>query len=88
MNRKTTNIAGSSIGFMNMLVQPAYEALVSVIPDAQICLDYLEENKAKWEEQKEEFKKRMETDQNYIPESRGLIIEKESLLPSIMSKKN
>lgn len=36
MDRKTTNIAGCSIGFMNMLVQPAYEELVKVIPDASI----------------------------------------------------
>jgi len=34
MDRFTTNIAGCSIGFMNVLVQPAYEALVQVIPQA------------------------------------------------------
>lgn len=36
MDRKTINIAGSSIGFANMLVRPAYDALVQVIPKAQI----------------------------------------------------
>lgn len=36
MNRQTTNIAGCSIGFMNMLVAPAYEALIQVIPLAQV----------------------------------------------------
>ena len=36
MDRKVVNIAGSSIGFMNMLVKPAYEELVKVIPKAQV----------------------------------------------------
>lgn len=36
MDRKTVNIAGSSIGFSKMLVQPAYEALTKIIPNAQI----------------------------------------------------
>lgn len=36
MDRKTVNIAGSSIGFAKMLVQPAYEALIQVIPQGQI----------------------------------------------------
>lgn len=82
MDRKTTNIAGCSIGFMNMLVAPAYEELAKVIPDVQICIDYLNENKIKWEELKEEFKRRMENDENFIPESRGMIKEPKA---SIMS---
>mmetsp|Transcript_7785 Transcript_7785/g.8901 ORF Transcript_7785/g.8901 Transcript_7785/m.8901 type:complete len:149 (-) Transcript_7785:176-622(-) len=36
MDRKTINIAGSSIGFSKMLVQPAYDELVKVIPKGQI----------------------------------------------------
>ena len=36
MDRKTTNIAGCSIGFINMLVTPAYEELIKVIPDASV----------------------------------------------------
>ena len=36
MDRKTVNIASSSIGFCNMLVLPAYEALAQVIPEADI----------------------------------------------------
>lgn len=36
MDRKTINIAGSSVGFAKALVQPAYEALVQVIPKGAI----------------------------------------------------
>lgn len=75
MDRKTTNIAGCSIGFMNMLVAPAYTELIKVIPEAQCCLDNLEENKDKWEERKEEFKQKMEKGENYIAESKGIIQE-------------
>lgn len=46
-------------------------------------MDNLNDNKNKWEELKEEFKKRMETHKNYIPESRGIIVEISSKLPSI-----
>jgi hypothetical protein len=75
MDRKTTNIAGCSIGFMNMLVVPAYEELAKIIPNASVCLDNLNINRDKWEELKEEFKDRMENGQNYITESSGVIKE-------------
>lgn len=87
MNRKTTNIAGCSIGFINMLVAPAYEELVKVIPKAEVCIENIEANKEKWEEQKDEFQRRMENDENYIHESRGIIKEPtiSSLSPRIIS---
>lgn len=88
MNRKTTNIAGCSVGFINMFVTPAYEELVKVIPLAQKCVDNLNANKNKWDELKEEFKKKMESGDNYILESRGKIKEKSSAFPSIKSKMN
>ena len=75
MDRKTTNIAGCSIGFINMLVLPAYEELVKVIPKALIWLDNINVNKERWEEEKDKFKDRMESGNNFIPESRGLILE-------------
>ena len=77
MNRKTTNIAGWSIGFINMIVAPAFEELAKVIPLSQTCIDNINNNKNKWEEIKEEYKTRMENDQNFIPESRGKIMDKE-----------
>lgn len=85
MDRKTTNIAGCSIGFINMLVTPAYEELIKVIPEAAICLENINKNKEKWEEEKDEFAKRMETDNNFIPESRGLIVESQNMLKSSLN---
>lgn len=87
MNRKTTNIAGWSIGFINMIVAPAFEELAKVIPLSQTCIDNMNSNKNKWEEIKEEYKTRMENDQNFIPESRGKIMDKEAdFLPPLRSK--
>lgn len=69
---------------MNMLVNPAYEELVKIIPMASICIDNLNDNKERWEELKEDFKEKMESGQNYIPESRGIIKEpKDTMLSSI-----
>mmetsp|Transcript_32815 Transcript_32815/g.37559 ORF Transcript_32815/g.37559 Transcript_32815/m.37559 type:complete len:207 (-) Transcript_32815:30-650(-) len=73
MDRKTVNIAGSSIGFSKMLVQPAYAALADVIPLAQICIDNLNDNITKWEELKDEFEEKKQNGCNFIEESRGKI---------------
>jgi hypothetical protein len=73
MDRKTINIAGSSIGFANMLVKPAYELLVQVIPKAQVCLDLLEQNVKKWGELKDEYEKKMNDGENLVVESQGKI---------------
>ena len=73
MNRKTENIAGSSVGFSKMLALPAYEALVQVIPKAEYCLENLHYNVIRWEELTEEFEKRKNEGKNFIPESRGKI---------------
>lgn len=88
MNRKTTNIAGCSIGFINMFVTPAYEELVKVIPLAQKCVDNLNSNKDKWDGLKDKFKEKMESGANYIEDSRNKIKDKNSMLPSIKSKIN
>lgn len=76
MDRKTVNIAGSSIGFSKMLVQPAYEALAAVIPLAQIWIDNLASNISRWEELKEEFENKKSSGNNFIEQSRGKIKEK------------
>ena len=76
MDRKTINIAGSSIGFAKMLVQPAYEALATVIPQAQIWWDNLLSNISCWEELKDEFENKKVNGENYIQESRGKIKQK------------
>jgi hypothetical protein len=47
-------------------------------------MDNINDNKEKWEEQKDMFKERMDSGNNFIPESRGLIKEpKETLLSSL-----
>ena len=88
MDRKKTNIAGCSIGFINMFVIPAYEELAKVIPLSQKWVDNLNTNKNKWDELKEDFRIKMETGENYIIESRDKIKDKDSILPSIKSKVN
>ena len=84
MDRKTVNIAGSSIGFSKMLVQPAYDELVKVIPKGKVMLDHLSNNIERWEELKDEFEKKKNDGENYIEESRGIIKDYDSgKLPSV-----
>ena len=58
-----------------MFIQPAYTELVKIIPKGQICLDYLSDNITKWDKLTDEFEKKMKDGNNYIPESRGVIVE-------------
>lgn len=48
-------------------------------------MDNLNQNKDRWEELKEEFKQRMESPDNCIPESRGYIKKNSGLFPSMKS---
>lgn len=50
MDRYTVNTAKSQIGFINVIVQPLFEVIKSFLPDVQICIKNLEENKAIWTE--------------------------------------
>lgn len=71
---------------MNILVAPAYEALVQVIPLASVCLENLNSNKERWEELKDEFAQRMNNKKNFIPESRGIIKESYEKSSSLIHK--
>jgi hypothetical protein len=73
---------------MNILVAPAYEALVQVIPLASVCLENLNSNKERWEELKDEFAQRMNNKKNFIPESRGVIKGDDGgMFPKVMSNR-
>jgi hypothetical protein len=48
MDRYTVNTAKSQVGFINVIVQPLYEVIKSFLPEVQICIKALEENKALW----------------------------------------
>ena len=49
-DRKTTQIAPSQVGFINVIVFPSFEALLPLLPELEWNLQNLEENKKTWEE--------------------------------------
>lgn len=49
MDRTTINIAKSSIGFMDVIVDPAYKAFAQFLPHIEENLKNLKENKEKWQ---------------------------------------
>eukprot|EP00343_Euplotes_focardii_P009120 CAMPEP_0205828386 /NCGR_PEP_ID=MMETSP0206-20130828/34980_1 /ASSEMBLY_ACC=CAM_ASM_000279 /TAXON_ID=36767 /ORGANISM="Euplotes focardii, Strain TN1" /LENGTH=187 /DNA_ID=CAMNT_0053130165 /DNA_START=744 /DNA_END=1307 /DNA_ORIENTATION=- len=73
MDRKTTNIATSSVNFARLFIQPAFTELVKIIPKGKVLLDNLEENIGKWEEIKDEFEEKKDQKRNFVEESRGVI---------------
>jgi len=50
MDRETTNIAKCQIGFINVLVNPLFLALLDFLPSMQACIDNLSKNRVFWEE--------------------------------------
>jgi len=63
MDRNTVNIARSQIGFIDVIVNPAYQAAAKVLKIDHF-LTNIEYNKKKWSESFEEYETRMLQEQN------------------------
>ena len=55
MDRYTLNVAKSQVGFINVIVSPAFEAFMDLLPRFHVSYECLMTNKAKWEEKVEGF---------------------------------
>jgi len=53
MDRYSLNVAKSQIGFIDVIVSPAFEALMDLLPRFHVSYEYLVSNKAKWAERVE-----------------------------------
>ena len=49
MDRNTTNIAQSQVGFIDFIQKPTFQASSLLLPEIQRCFEALDENKASWE---------------------------------------
>jgi hypothetical protein len=45
---RPANTAKSQVGFIDHIVNPLFKALVQVVPEAQECVGYVEQNRAYW----------------------------------------
>lgn len=59
MDRYTVNTAKSQVGFINVIVQPLFEVIKSFLPEVQICIKKLEENKALWTEKTDFYEEKL-----------------------------
>lgn len=50
MDRYTVNTAKSQVGFIDIIVMPLYIVIKDFLPDVEIAIKNLEENKSKWNE--------------------------------------
>jgi hypothetical protein len=48
MDRTTVNIAKAQVGFIDVIIHPAYTALHAFLPNIFENVDIIESNKAKW----------------------------------------
>ncbi len=55
MDRYTVNMAKSQVGFIDVIAQPCFEVIKTFLPDLQLFIGNLEENKTKWKGKIEEY---------------------------------
>ena len=55
MDRYTTNIAKSKIGFIDFIIKPSFESVLILLPKINRSLQSLEINKQEWEKKIEDY---------------------------------
>jgi hypothetical protein len=65
MDRNTVNIARSQIGFIDVIINPAFQAAAKIINMEPFLLN-LESNKKRWQESFDEYETRMLHEQNQV----------------------
>lgn len=66
MDRTTINIAKSSIGFIDVIVEPAYAAFAKFLPHIKENLDNIAANKSKWQNLITEYHEKVIKAQEYF----------------------
>lgn len=66
MDRTTINIAKSSIGFIDVIVEPAYVSFAKFLPHIQENIDNITANKSKWKNLIGEYHERVVQAQEYF----------------------
>ena len=59
MDRTTVNIAKSQVGFIEIIVQPAFDILAIAFPKLEKQIANIKENKDKWAELVDEYEELM-----------------------------
>jgi hypothetical protein len=66
MDRTTINIAKSSMGFIDVIVEPAYLAFAKFLPHIQVNLDNISANKSKWKNLVMDYQEKVIKAQEYF----------------------
>jgi hypothetical protein len=59
MDRFKTNIAVSQLSFIDTIVRPSFEGLAILLPKIEENLEFLNSNRKKWEDLKEQYDKQL-----------------------------
>jgi predicted ATP-grasp superfamily ATP-dependent carboligase len=74
MDRTTVNVAKSQIGFLDVIIIPAFQAASQVI-EVQSNLTNIDINKAKWQERFDEYEERMNNDKERINSKKAVTMQ-------------
>jgi hypothetical protein len=67
MDRATVNIANAQLGFIDVIIIPAFEALSQMIPEVKWMAENAKANKTKWIALEEEYNERREAEKKRVP---------------------
>ena len=59
MDRHTTNIAKSQIGFFDFIIKPSYQLFVQFCPKLEFLMEVIESNKRNWSELFDDYELKM-----------------------------
>ena len=63
-DRKTTNVAGSQVGFIGFVVYPYFESLCKIFPKMSYTLEQMDSNRDAWKGEMEKWTKTLEANGN------------------------
>ena len=72
MDRCTTNIAKSQIGFISFIIKPSFEIMSNFLPNVTIMLDGCLDNSKSWESKVDSYQEIMEKEaETYNSKTKG-----------------
>lgn len=72
MDRCTTNIAQSQIGFINFIIQPSFEIVTTFLPKTKGIMDNIARNKEQWQQSIPEYEAKMEEQKKWWADNKDL----------------
>ncbi len=73
MDRTEVNIASSQVGFIDVIILPAFDTWSMFLPNAQVCVENAKSNQLRWKESIPQYQLRLEENRKNIEEQKKMV---------------